>query len=103
MCNDFFALGLLSQQVFLCCFIYELFKILKKLILLYKTKFRLIGAEGEIPQALAPRKLTARPTESEQPGASSNHHEYMLQRVKVCASPNINCHNNPNLTHILNE
>ncbi|MBU7594324.1 hypothetical protein FVO58_17670 [Metabacillus halosaccharovorans] len=29
---------------------------------------------GEIPQAFTPRKLTARPTESEHPGAEINKH-----------------------------
>jgi hypothetical protein len=38
---------------------------------------------GETPQALAPRRLTARPAESKQPGAKINHSKYLLNINKV--------------------
>jgi len=42
---------------------------------------------GETPQAFTPRRLTARPTESEHPGAQINHHNtcYIATRFKKTA------------------
>jgi len=38
---------------------------------------------GEIPQALAPRKLIVRPTESEHPGAAINYAQYFSLTTKL--------------------
>jgi hypothetical protein len=56
--------------------------------------FRLIGTDmrdscgrsgtGETHRRYAPRRLTARPTESEHPGAAINHSQYLLYSNKVC-------------------